>query len=126
MQKRLYQFMVLLTMLALVMAGTTTVYADDGTGGATPEPVATEEPQAEEPAPVETVEAILEQVPEGTEVIVMSEEGIEPLASEEAAEIILEGDPMWCPDGATPGDASCTGSFGDFASLIAALAADAA
>jgi hypothetical protein len=127
MQKKLYQFMLALTMIAVVMAGTTPVHADDGTtepAGAEEQPV--EESAPEESAPAETVEEILEQVPEGIELIVVSEEGVEPLASEEAAEIILEGDPMWCPDGVTPGDITCTGSFGDFASLIAALSADAA
>jgi hypothetical protein len=123
MQKRLYQFMLLLAMTALVMAAASTAHADEG---APPQPAVGEEQPAEEPVPSEAVEEILEQVPEGTEVVVLSEEGVEPLASEAAAEIIVNGDPMWCPDTATPGDAGCTGSFGDFASLIAALAADAA
>lgn len=77
---------------------------------------------AEEPAPVAEV---LEQLPAGTELVVVNETGeVEPLASAEAAEIIVTGDPMWCPAGATPGDAVCTGSYGDFASLIAFLAAN--
>jgi hypothetical protein len=70
---------------------------------------------------------VLEQAPPDTEVVVVNEAGeVEPLATVEAAEILATADPMWCPAGTTPGDAGCTGSYGDLASLIAALAADAA
>jgi hypothetical protein len=140
MQKALNQFILLLVVLAVVLTSavrTTTVYADDGdtepvTEEVTepvveeeqPAPPSEEEVAAEEPV---SVPEILEQLPEDTELVVVNEEGeVEPLASEEAAEIIETADPMWCPEGATPGDAGCTSSFGDFASLIAALAADAA
>jgi len=93
-----------------------------------PEP--TEEPVSgsEEAAPEEpdetdlTVAEVLEQAPEGTEVVVVNEEGeIEPLATIEATEILVEGDPMWCPNSADPGDATCTGSFATFDDLIAHL-----
>ncbi|RPJ24643.1 MAG: right-handed parallel beta-helix repeat-containing protein [Chloroflexi bacterium] len=95
------------------------------------EPAATEaaEAVAIEPTPEEpvTVPEILEQLPEGTELAAVNQAGeVEPLATAEAAEIIATGDPIWCPESAIPGDAACTGSFGDFATLIAALAADAA
>jgi len=83
------------------------------------------ETTVEEPAPVAE---ILEQLPEDTELVVVDENGeVKPLASTEAAEIIVTGDPVWCPNGQvpTPGANGCTGSFGDFASLIAALHADA-
>ncbi|MCC6985064.1 MAG: hypothetical protein IT309_01420, partial [Anaerolineales bacterium] len=74
----------------------------------------------------ESIPEILEQAPENTEIVVVNEEGeVLPLATEEAAEIIATTDPMWCPEGATPGDAGCTGSFGTFNELIDALEADA-
>jgi len=141
MQKALNQFMLLLVVVAVVLTSamrTTTVYADDGDTEPTteevtdpvveeeqPVPASEEEPVAEDEDPI-SVPEILEQLPEDTELVVVNEEGeVEPLASEAAAEIIETADPMWCPTGATPGDLSCTGSFSDFASLIAALEADA-
>ncbi len=97
------------------------------------QPVAPDEGQpaasAEEKLAVEepiSVPEVLEQLPEGTELVAINEAGdVEPLATENAAEIIASGDPMWCPDGVTPGGIGCTGSFTDFATLIAALALDA-
>ncbi|MFZ5908925.1 MAG: right-handed parallel beta-helix repeat-containing protein [Chloroflexota bacterium] len=85
---------------------------------------AEEQPPAEEPV---TAAEILEQVPEGTELMVVNESGeVEPLATETAAEIIAAGDPVWCPAGVAPGGAGCSDSHPDFASLIATLTADAA
>lgn len=53
----------------------------------------------EETAPVSE---IIEQLPEGTDVVVVDEAGeTVPLATEAAAEIIAVGDPMWCPSSAT-------------------------
>lgn len=134
-----------LLLLAMIMAllasavGPYAVYADDGVPVDPPtgetgevdlvdEEASQTEPSAEETPAEESVEQVaelLDQAPEGTELVVINQEGeVEPLATEEAMEIIATSDPMWCPEGATPGDASCTGSFSDFASLIAALAAD--
>ncbi len=126
--KRLNQILVFMTVIAVVLTSaitTTVVYADDGTTGGTPEPVSAEEqPPVEEAPPSETVAEIMQQLPDGTEIVVVDENGIVPLASEEAAQAILEGDPMWCPDGATPGDALCTIGFTTFQGLIDALVAD--
>lgn len=122
MQKRINQVMVLMTVLAVLMTSfitPQTVYADDGTnpGGEEQQPV------AEETTPVEeTVAEIIEQLPEGTEVVVLSEDGVEPLASAEAAEIILEDDPLWCPAGHTPGDVECTTGDLSVTDLLAAIA----
>ncbi|HCK65434.1 MAG TPA: hypothetical protein DHW49_04155, partial [Anaerolineae bacterium] len=116
--------------LAMIMAlvasaiGPTVVYADEGTP---PEPTSeetTNETTEETTEPVEeiTVPEILEQAPEGTEIVVVNEEGeAEPLATEEAAEIISNSDPMWCPEGVNPGGVGCTPPFSDFASLLIEL-----
>jgi hypothetical protein len=110
-------------------------YADDGAPPADPgtetgpvdlppveetdeEPVAPTETEVEEPV---SLPEILEQAPEGTEVVVLDENSEPlPLVTEEAAGIIVTGDPMWCPDGQTPGtdmdDATqdCTDGFSTF------------
>jgi hypothetical protein len=132
MQKGINQFFVFMTVFAVVVTSfitPTTAYADDGTtGGETSEPAVVEqqEPEVEEAAPVETVEEIMEQIPEGTEIIVVDEQGdVEPLATVEAAEAIITGDPMWCPDGVLPGGVGCTASFTTFtgaSGLLTALA----
>jgi putative surface-exposed virulence protein len=75
------------------------------------------------PAPVaESVESILGEVPEGVDVVVLNEtDGALPLASKEAAEIIVTGDPIWCPAGvAIPvaGVNGCSGSYSTFAALL--------
>jgi hypothetical protein len=83
------------------------------------------EPPAEEI--LDTLPEILGQVPEGTDIILLNSEGEqESLASSTASEILVQGDPIWCPEGATPGDATCTASYATFNELIAALTADAA
>jgi len=78
------------------------------------------ESPVEDAAPSEdlTVPEILEQVPAETDVIVLDGSGQSvPLASVEAADAILLGDPMWCPAGKTPADGTaggCTKSFTKF------------
>jgi hypothetical protein len=93
---------------------------------ATPEPdEATSEPSSEEAV---SVPEVLEQAPEGTELVVLNENGeAEPLATEDAAEILTTGDPIWCPAGQapTPGANGCTVSFATFDELLAELTADA-
>lgn len=80
---------------------------------------AEEQSVVEEPV---SVPEVLAQLPENIELVVINDAGqIEPLATEAAAEIIASGDPMWCPEGATPGDAGCSGSFTKFSDLITAL-----
>jgi hypothetical protein len=139
MQKGINQFLVFMTVFAVVVTSfitPTTAYADDGpTGGETSEPAVVEEQEpavtedqepAEETAPVETVEEILEQIPDSTQLVVLDETGTpEPLASQDAADIIVNGDPMWCPDGVLPGGVGCTASFTTFTGaggLLTALA----
>ena len=85
------------------------------------EPPLTEEAPAEEPA---SLPEILEQVPEGTDLVVVNKEGNpEPLASEAAAEILIKGDPIWCPAGMAPDptNPNCTSSHTGFDDLLADL-----
>ncbi len=121
-------FVLVLSLLTPAIA-----FADDGTPPApTEEPVQppTEEP-VEETAPAQeesTAAEVLEELPADTELVVINEEGeVLSLTTEEAAEIIVAGDPMWCPGlygepGATlPGGAGCTSSFTSFTNLITEL-----
>lgn len=62
---------------------------------------------------------MFEQIPENTEVIVLDENGAAlPLASEEALEVILDSDPMWCPAGVLPGGPGCTTNFATINALL--------
>ncbi len=75
-----------------------------------------------------TVPEILEQAPEDTQLVIINNDGEpEPMATEAAADILAEGDPIWCPAGQapTPGANGCTASYTTFADLLAALTADA-
>ncbi|MBV5323052.1 MAG: hypothetical protein JZU60_04370, partial [Ilumatobacteraceae bacterium] len=50
-------------------------------------------------AAAEEVTPLLADVPPGTDVVVLDENGQPlPLASEAAADVIIAGDPKWCPD----------------------------
>jgi len=87
-----------------------------------------EEPVLEDSASEEEVEAeeepVLAQVPEGTDVVVLDEEGeIVSLATQEAADAIATSDPMWCPDGVAPiaNTGGCTDSYSSMTELLAAL-----
>ncbi|MBI3168770.1 MAG: right-handed parallel beta-helix repeat-containing protein [Chloroflexi bacterium] len=132
--------------LVLSLMGTRSVLADDDapptpteetpTDNPPIEPVSTEEPvdtlqvepsSTEEPVVIpnnmdETIPEILEQIPAETDLIVLNEDGEPlPLVSNEAADVLITGDPMWCPDGVTPGtDAlnECTIAHPSFTDLI--------
>lgn len=110
--------------------------ADDSTPPApTEEPAQppTEEPATgTEAAPTPTPEAdtqaeILEAAPEGVDVIVLDENG-EPMSmvTEEVAQIIMAGDPIWCPndldgtpqDNPLPGVLGCTLTETTFTGLL--------
>ena len=73
----------------------------------------------------ESVSEILENIPEDTDIAVLDEDGeMLSLASQEAADTLVTGDPVWCPAGIstpTPGSNGCTDSFGTFADLISEL-----
>ncbi len=52
--------------------------------------------------------SLLSQMPEGTDVVVLNENGDQvSLASQEAVDIVQIVDPMWCPTGTLPGDGTC-------------------
>ncbi|MFN8432935.1 MAG: right-handed parallel beta-helix repeat-containing protein [Anaerolineales bacterium] len=128
MKRNSHLFLLITALIMALMAGAvgpSAVYADDGDG--VTEPSGETPVTLEEEAPV-SIPEVLEQAPEGTEVIVVNEAGeVLPLATQEASEILTSdnSDPMWCPEAATPGDASCTASFATFQELIDALTADA-
>lgn len=83
----------------------------------------TDSAPSEEPTS-DVEESILEQLPENTELIVLDEEGqVLPLVTQEAEQIIMEGDPMWCPVGVTPGGAGCTASTTSFVTMLTNLTA---
>ncbi|HSS95519.1 MAG TPA: right-handed parallel beta-helix repeat-containing protein, partial [Terriglobales bacterium] len=87
------------------------------------ESAAVESSESETPETiVETPAEILEQVPEGTDVVVVNEEGEPlPLASQEAAATIVYGDPIWCPAGTAPiaMTGGCSASYTTMAGLLA-------
>lgn len=73
---------------------------------------------AEEPTPLE----IIEQIPAQTDIVVLNATGESiPLATQQAAEIIAEGDPMWCPAGATIVTVNCVNAatVGELLPLLA-------
>ncbi|MCA1899165.1 MAG: right-handed parallel beta-helix repeat-containing protein [Chloroflexi bacterium] len=83
------------------------------------------EPQPEENAAVEEtppLSELLESLPPDTQVIALDESGAAlSLASQEAAEVLVSGDPMWCPSGILPGGAGCTPSQASFTALKSLL-----
>ncbi|MCK6540049.1 MAG: right-handed parallel beta-helix repeat-containing protein, partial [Anaerolineales bacterium] len=92
------------------------------------QPSAEETQPVEEPVAEETLQTILEQVPENTTVTVLNSEGEAlPLVSQESANAIASAyDPIWCPAGQvpTPGENGCTQSFSSFDELLAFLQAN--
>ncbi|MCZ2126176.1 MAG: hypothetical protein LC099_00185 [Anaerolineales bacterium] len=81
-------------------------------------------PTEEMPAPTndetsETPASILEQTPSDTQVVILDENGeVVPLATNEAADAIVNGDPQWCPAGVKPGGAGCSPSYTSFQDLL--------
>jgi len=125
----------------LGLAAPSVAFADDGTpaeapagesaGEATPESTPAVEAPSSEPEPAEpaqeapapegeaaqpeVVAEIVESLPGNTHLVVLDDAGeAMPLASEEAARVILGGDPMWCPLNVLPGGAGCTAGATSF------------
>jgi len=81
--------------------------------------IASEPSETPEDAKKSSVQEVLEQAPEGTQFVVLDENGqVESLASQAAADIVNTGDPMWCPGNTPPGGSGCTSSFATFDDLL--------
>jgi len=113
--------------LILSLFFTATAIADDSTPPTateepvippTVEPVATLDPIVQE-IPT-TLPEVLDQLPADITVIIMVDDQIEPMATLEAANTFVVGDPIWCPDGdpPIPGVGNCTTTYLDLFSLI--------
>ncbi len=89
------------------------------------DPVATDIPAADTAPPEEpTLLEIMEQIPAQTDIVVLDETGqAVPLATQEAAGIILIGDPFWCPTGSEPYWSGCTTSYPSLKDLLDYLSA---
>ena len=85
-----------------------------------PEPAATETPT---PEPVIDLSA----VPDGTDVVVLDENGQPlPLGSQAAADVVAQGDPIWCPGSQNPytnggNSTGCSPSYLTLTALLTAL-----
>ncbi len=145
--KRLFSLLSITVIFVFItsLISTVNVLADDSTPPApteepvqppTEEPVATEESAAETQSPptetpeVDTPAEVIESAPEGVDVVVLDENGeAMSLVTEEAAQIIMAGDPIWCPDdldgtpqdNPTPGANGCTPSETTFTDLLTHL-----
>lgn len=66
---------------------------------------------------------MLGNLPDDTEVAVLLNGELEPLATQEAASAVVEGDPIWCPENEDPdpGIDGCTGSFATLSLLVTHL-----
>ncbi len=94
----------------------------------TGEPIPVEETAPSDTPPLDetsTPAEVLAQVPQGTDVVILDENGESvPLATQEAADAIEFIDPVWCPTGVAPktdGTGGCTTSYGSLKLLIDAL-----
>ncbi|CAG1006828.1 hypothetical protein ANAEL_03461 [Anaerolineales bacterium] len=82
--------------------------------------IVVDEPAA--PTVVQSVSEALASIPEGTNVVVLDASGqAVPLATQEAADIIIVSDPMWCPTGVTPGKTGCSSSYPNLSTLVASF-----
>lgn len=108
------------TSLALIFSllFASNVRADDPTNPPGDETVS--QPSQQGPAETPNVSELLEEIPEDTALVVLAEDQIVPLATNEAADAILQGDPIWCPESVQPIPSAngCTDSYADLESLI--------
>jgi hypothetical protein len=79
-----------------------------------------------------TLSGVLDKLPEGTTVVVtnVTTGEVLPLATEAAAQAVVEGDPIWCPAGVAPNPnvGGCSDSFTNFTNsgLVAWITANPA
>jgi hypothetical protein len=81
-------------------------------------PAASVTPEA--PSPTSVLEAA-QTIADNTNVVVLDENGQSlPLASQEAAQVITNSDPVWCPAGQapTPGTNGCTTAYATLSDLV--------
>lgn len=77
-------------------------------------------PELEVPAKEPTLLELQQQISENTDVVVLNADGqSEPLVTQAAADMIAQGDPMWCPDGVPPGGVGCTSNYASMTQLLA-------
>ncbi|MFN8410900.1 MAG: hypothetical protein U0Z26_00795 [Anaerolineales bacterium] len=118
--------------LVLMMSAVLTIpaYAEDGIPPVdVPAETQPTEPLAQDGAVTEATpqtqpEAapILAELPQNTNVVVVSEQGsVLPLASQDAAQAIVHGDPVWCPVGVAPGGVGCTSPTTSFNTMLTNL-----
>jgi hypothetical protein len=87
---------------------------------------ASEQADSSEEVNTPSISEVMKQAPEGTQLVVLDAEGqAETLASQDAADIVMTGDPMWCPGTTPPGGAGCTTSYTTFDALITELGSGA-
>ena len=71
------------------------------------------------PTEVPTLLELHQQIPDNTDILILNADGeLEPLVTQTAADIVAQGDPIWCPDGTKPGDVGCTPSYQSMADLL--------
>lgn len=63
---------------------------------------------------------IMEQLPEGTSIVIETSDGIEPLATNTAMNLLMVGDPIWCPEGTAPipSTGGCSSSYTSLSQLV--------
>lgn len=111
--KRIVLSVVIILVVLFQMAMPGIAFADEGAPPETPPTEEVLEPgSGEGEAP--SVPEVLEQAPPGTEIVVLDETGDpEPLATQQAAEIMANSDPVWCPAGETPATDNDPGTPGN-------------
>ncbi len=80
----------------------------------TPAPIATIVEQDPAPTEAPTLLETLQEIPNETSIVVLDENAQAlPLATQETADAVAAGDPIWCPDGVTPiaNTGGCTASY---------------
>lgn len=66
-----------------------------------------------------TLTDVLQELQGDTSVVVLDENGQPlPLVSQTTADIVAQGDPMWCPEGIAPGGAGCTSAYATLTDLL--------
>lgn len=101
---------------ASVLADDSTPPPPDGSVEATPEPVDLADASTE-----------VDSTGGGVDVVITDELGQSvPLTSPEGENALLNGQPIWCPDGVTPdlGGDSCTASYGSVSDLLSSVSED--